>query len=259
MIIGGLQKFTLIDYPGKVAAVVFLAGCNFRCPFCHNPELVEAQLIASLPQISEKEFFKFLKSRQSDLDGISFTGGEPTLNLELPDFIKKIKKLGFLVKVDTNGSNPEMVKKLTAEKLVDYWAMDIKTAPEKYNLAVGAERNTESKGVRSEIKKAQNFVSLQENLEESIKLITNSGVDYEWRTTMAPTIVDKNDILEIIKWLNKIDSDALKNASRYALNQFRPGKTLDPDFEKLKPYSDDELEKATDLLKPYCRKVIVLS
>ncbi len=259
MIIGGLQKFTLIDYPDKIAAVVFLAGCNFRCPFCHNPELVKARLIASLPQISEKEFFKFLKSRQGDLDGISFTGGEPTLNLELPDFIKRIKKLGFLVKVDTNGSNPEMVKKLTAEKLVDYWAMDIKTAPEKYNLAIGAEKNMGNKDAQNEITETQNFASLQENLEKSIKLITNSGVDYEWRTTMAPTIVDKNDILKIIKWLNKIDPDALKNASRYTLNQFRPGKTLDPDFEKLNSYSDDELEKSAALLRPYCRKVIVLS
>ncbi|NIA10110.1 MAG: anaerobic ribonucleoside-triphosphate reductase activating protein [Nitrospiraceae bacterium] len=252
MFIGGLQKFTLIDYPGKIAAVVFLAGCNFRCPFCHNPELVEIQNTKTqnfipLQEISQKDFFKFLKSRQDDLDGVSITGGEPTLSPELFSFIKKIKKLGFLVKVDTNGSNPEMVKKLVDAKLVDYWAMDIKTAPEKYNFAIG----NESTGT-------QNFAPLRKNLEKSVKLISASGAEYEWRTTMAPTVVDKNDIIKIIEWLNKINLNALKNASRYTLNQFRPDRTLDPDFGKLKPYSDDELKKTAELLKPHCRKVIVL-
>jgi len=245
MFISGLQKFTLIDYPGKIATVVFLAGCNFRCPFCHNPELVETQNFASLPQISEKEFFKFLKSRQEDLDGVCITGGEPTLNPELINFVKKIKKLGFLVKIDTNGSNPEMLEKLInvgTQNFVSYWAMDIKTAPEKYKLVAGNE----------------NFYSLRKNLEESIKLITASGADYEWRTTLAPTIVDESDVLKIIKWLNKIDSNALKNASRYVFHQFRPDKTLDPGFEKIKPYSDSELKKIAALLKPHCRKVVVL-
>ena len=248
MFIGGLQKFTLIDYPGKIAAVVFLAGCNFRCSFCHNSELVVGNKnFHSLQQISQKEFFEFLKSRQGDLDGVCITGGEPTLNSELPNFIKKIKGLKFLVKVDTNGSNPEIIKKLVAGKLVDYWAMDVKTAPEKYKLVIGNENVGNG-----------NFHSLRGKLEKSVKLITNSGAEYEWRTTMAPTIVDKNDILKIIEWLNKIDSNALKNASRYTLQQFRPDKTLDPDFGKLEPYSDNELKKTADLLKPRCRKVVVL-
>ena len=250
MFIGGLQKFTLINYPGRIAAVVFLAGCNFRCPFCHNPELAgnenaENESFRSLPEISQKEFFEFLKSRQEDLDGVVITGGEPTLNLELPDFARKIKKLGFLVKIDTNGSNPKMIKKLIAAKSADYWAMDIKTSPEKYKLIVGNE-NTGN----------ENFRSLRKNLEKSVKLIVTSGAEYEWRTTLAPTIVDKNDILKMIKWLNKIDPNALKNANHYTLHQFRPDKTLDPNFGKIKPYSDDELKEMAALLKPHCRKVV---
>ncbi len=256
MFIGGLQKFTLIDYPGKIAAVVFLAGCNFRCPFCHNPELVEMrnarnENFRSPQQIPEKDFFKFLKSRRDDLDGVCITGGEPTLSPELFDFVKKIKDLGFLVKVDTNGSNPEMIKKLIAGKLVDYWAMDIKTAPGKYRLVLGYKAENEIVG-------NENLRSLRENLEKSVKLIANSGTEYEWRTTMAPTIVDKNDILKIIEWMNKINPGALKNASRYAFQQFRPGRILDPDFGKLKPYSDGEIKKTAELLKPHCRKVAVL-
>src|SRR3989339_39398 len=125
MIIAGLQKTTLIDYPGKVACTVFLAGCNFRCPWCYSPELVLSEEIRKLSKISRKDFFKFLKSRKGLLDGVVICGGEPTINKDLPDFIKQIKKLGYLVKLDTNGSNPEILKKLIKQKLIDYVAMDV--------------------------------------------------------------------------------------------------------------------------------------
>ncbi|MDP2930763.1 MAG: anaerobic ribonucleoside-triphosphate reductase activating protein [bacterium] len=126
MIIAGLQKTTLIDYPAKIACTVFLAGCNFRCPWCYSSELVLPEKIKKQSQISARDFFKFLKGKKGLLDGIVLCGGEPSLNKDLPVFIKKIKKMGFLVKLDTNGSNPEMLKRLIKQKLVDYVAMDIK-------------------------------------------------------------------------------------------------------------------------------------
>lgn len=127
MIIAGLQKTTLIDYPGKIACIIFLAGCNFRCPWCYSAELVLPLKIAKQPRISEEEIFNFLKKRQGMLDGVVLCGGEPTINKELPRFIEKIKGLGYSVKLDTNGSNPRMLKELVGAKLIDYVAMDIKT------------------------------------------------------------------------------------------------------------------------------------
>jgi len=129
MQIGGLQKVSLIDWPGKIAAVVFLIGCNFRCPFCQNPELVETKqysVSAILPRISQIDFFAFLESREKLLEGVSVTGGEPTINPDLPEFLEKIKKIGFSVKLDTNASNPKMLEELISKKMIDYFAVDIK-------------------------------------------------------------------------------------------------------------------------------------
>ena len=137
MIIAGLQKLTLVDYPEKLACTVFLAGCNFRCPWCYNPELVLPEKIKNNSQISKKGFFDFLKYRISLLDGVVICGGEPTLNNDLPIFCKEIKKMGYLIKLDTNGSNPEMIKNLIDEKLIDYIAMDVKAPKEKYKEATG--------------------------------------------------------------------------------------------------------------------------
>lgn len=220
MKIGGLQKLSLIDYPGKTAATVFLIGCNFKCGFCHNPELIKG----NVPEISEKEFFSFLDERKDFLDGVCITGGEPTIHKDLIDFIKKIKEKGFLVKLDTNGSNPEMLKELLGS--VDFVAMDIKTSKEGYNKAVG---------VNVDLKK----------IEESVELIKNSGVDYEFRTTVVPSIVDKKDIKEIRKWL--------KGVKKYALQQFQNKKVLDKAFEKIEPYSDfKDFEK---ILKKYIKNI----
>ena len=131
MILGGYQKLTLIDYPGKIATTVFTVGCSFRCPFCHNPELVLSSQFAGHRMDLEKEFFEFLKKRKGKIEGVCITGGEPTIQPDLIEFIKKIKKLGFLVKLDTNGTRPDVLKKLLDAKLLDFMAMDIKNQPEK--------------------------------------------------------------------------------------------------------------------------------
>jgi pyruvate formate lyase activating enzyme len=226
MQIGGLQKTTLIDYPGKIACTVFLVGCNFRCPFCYSSELVLPEKIQNQPQIPEKDFFQFLKEKRGYLDGVVVCGGEPTLHNDLEKFLAKIKKMGFLIKLDTNGSRPEILKKLIEKKLVDYVAMDIK-APLKNNLY---ERAT---GVKIDLNK----------IRESINLLKNSSVDYEFRTTVVPGIHKLEDIVEIAK--------EIKPAKRYYLQNFRPEKTLDPTLLAIKPYSKEELEKIIAEIKNF--------
>ena len=226
MQIGGLQKVTLIDYPGLLAATVFLISCNFRCPWCYNPELVLPEKIKKQLRISEKYFFDFLRKKKKFLEGAVLCGGEPTINKDLPRFCRKIKKMGYLVKLDTNGSNPEMLKKLIREKLIDYVAMDIK-APlknQKYNGVTGVEVNL------NKIKK-------------SIGLIKDSGIDCEFRTTIVPGIHTKEDIIQIVREISP--------AKKYFLQNFRPGKTLEPSFEKEKAYSSEELTEICRTISPY--------
>jgi len=205
MIIGGLQKLTLIDYPSKIAATVFLTGCNFRCPFCHNPELVfSAGKNLGGGFLKEQEFFDFLKKRRGKLEGVCITGGEPSIQEGIEVFVKKIKRLGFLVKFDTNGSRPDILKKLINEKLVDYFAMDIKNSLKKYQKTTGVFRDTK-------------------RIKLSIDLIRNSGVDYEFRTTVVPGLHTKKDFLEIGK--------LLKGSRRYFLQKYEDkGKILDEKF-----------------------------
>ncbi len=228
MKIGGLQKLTLIDFPGKVACTVFLSGCNFRCPFCYSPELVLPEKIKEHPDISEKDFFNFLKERKNLLEGVTICGGEPTRDKKLPGFIKKIKKMGFFVKLDTNGSNPEMLGKLIDKKIVDYFAMDIK-AP----LGVKAQNYEGATGVKADLDK----------IKKSIGIIKNSGVDYEFRTTVVPSIHTREDIIQIVK-------DILP-AKRYYLQAFLPEKTLNPAFEKIRPYSRDFLLEIQKAVSPF--------
>lgn len=229
MKIGGLQKLTLIDYPGHLAATVFLIGCNFRCPFCYSSELVLPEKIKIQPVISNKELFFFLKLRKGLLEGVVVCGGEPTINSGLPSFIKRIKKMGFLVKLDTNGSNPKMLKSLINKKLIDYVAMDIKAPKEKY-LQV-----TEVPGILKN--------NIVKNIEKSIHILKNSNIDYEFRTTVVPSLHGKKDILKIAHWI--------KPAKRYYLQNFKGEKTINPEFENLRPYSVEYLLEIQKAISPF--------
>jgi len=224
MIIAGLQKTTLIDYPSKIACVVFLAGCNFRCPWCYSAELVLPEKIINQPRILEKEFFDFLRSKQGLLEGVVICGGEPTINKDLPQFIEKIKKFGYFVKLDTNGSNPEMLKDLVNSRLIDYVAMDIK--------GLEVYKNLMGEGAKLE------------DINESVSFLKSGKIDFEFRTTVVPGVHKKEDFLEIAKWIGG------KNVTYY-LQSFRPEKTIDPAFEKIKPYEENWLKEIAKEISPY--------
>ena len=228
MRIGGLQETTLIDYPGKIAATVFTCGCNFRCPFCHNPELVLSEQFNEV--MSLDDFFVFLKKRQGLLDGVCITGGEPTIYEDLGEVMKKIKDLGFLVKLDTNGSYPEKVKKYLKDKIIDFIAMDIKSSPDKYVQLV------QDKDIIEKVK-------------ESVELIKNNLDNYEFRTTLVPGFVELKDMENIGKWL--------KGSKSIVLQQFWQDKTLDPNWQSIKPYSKDKIEEFEQIAQKYFEKVKV--
>jgi len=224
MEIGGLQKLTLIDYPGRLACTVFTIGCNFKCQFCYSPELVIPERIKNQPRISEADFFNFLKDREELLEGVVICGGEPTIHKDLPDFIKKIKKMGFLVKLDTNGSNPKVLEKLIKDGLIDYVAVDIKAPKRKYKKVVGKKINIK-------------------DIEKSIEILKESEIDYEFRTTIVPTLLDKKDIVKIARWIGP--------GKRYFLQNFRAEKTINPKFEKIRSYPDDYLLEIKKAISPF--------
>ena len=190
MRICGLNKTTLLDYPGCVAATIFLGGCNFRCPFCHNGDLVLHS--GGMKKYEEEEIFSFLKKRKSVLEGVCITGGEPTLYEELPVFIEKIKELGYKVKLDTNGSNPKMLLHLIDERLIDYAAMDIKATASGYNSVCGVNVDIE------EIKR-------------SVDILKQGRIPYEFRTTVVKELHSKEDILEIGNWILGAENYYLQN------------------------------------------------
>ena len=221
MIISGLQKLTLLDYPGKVACTVFLSGCNFRCPFCHNALLVERPSEAE--NMSEEKFLSFLKKRVGILDGVCITGGEPLLRKDITEFALKIKALGFSVKIDTNGSRPDMIKELVDSGAVDKFAMDIKSSPEKYSLTAACDVNID-------------------DIQRSVSLIMNSGVDYEFRTTVVNPIHTKYDFEEI--------GMLIKGAKAYFLQSFNDSGDL-IDGEGFSAYGDEEMNGFLESVKKY--------
>ncbi len=229
MKIGGLQKLTLIDYPGHLAATVFLIGCNFRCGFCYSSELVLPKKIKLQPIISNKDFFSFLKQRKELLEAVVVCGGEPTINARLPSFIRKIKKLGYLIKLDTNGSNPKILKHLIDKKLIDYVAMDVKAPKEKYLQIIGIS------GVLK--------TNILKKIEKSIDILKKSRIDYEFRTTVVPGLHGKKDILKIVHWI--------KPAKRYYLQNFKGEKTINPEFENLRPYPREYLLEIQKAISPF--------
>lgn len=227
MFIGGLQKTSLTDFPGKISAIVFTVGCNFRCGYCHNPELYS---LKTVNKIAERDILSFLEKRKGVLDGVVITGGEPTLQNDLAPFIKKVKKMGYLVKLDTNGSNPDVVARLLKNKLLDYIAMDIKSSFDKYEAVVKRKIDI------TKIKK-------------SIDLIMKSGIDYEFRTTIVRDELDENDLIKI--------GEMIKGARLYALQKFVSSKVYDKNFYKKSSYSQNELDLIKDKLKNYVSEIII--
>lgn len=228
MRIEGFIKTTLSDWDGKVSCMAFVPGCNFSCPFCHNPHMVKGGEEA----VDNDEILNYIKNNNDFLDGFVISGGEPTLNRDLYVFLKDIKKLGLDIKIDTNGSSPDVLDDLIGAKLVDYVAMDVKSplVPEKYSVATGGYEDVAK-------------------IKESIRIIMESGIDYEFRTTVFPEAVSIEDVIEIAK--------SLRGAKRYCIQQFRPGVTMDPEAGKVKPYSQKQLREMHDAVKPFVKKVVM--
>ncbi|MFO0763976.1 MAG: anaerobic ribonucleoside-triphosphate reductase activating protein [Candidatus Gracilibacteria bacterium] len=225
MLISGIKKTTLLDYPGKVATIIFTLGCNLRCGFCHNPEFVLPNEVEKRMDdlIPEENFFAFLEERKSFIDGVVICGGEPTLHKDLPEFAKKIKDLGLLIKLDTNGSNSTMLRYLIQEKLVDYIAMDIKHTFEQYG-------------------KITNVSIPIKQYSESISLIIRSQMEYEFRTTVIQGVHTPDDIAVI--------AQNIHGAKKYILQNFRTGKILDPHFYG-KSFSHDDLIQLRNAASPF--------
>ncbi|MCX6803853.1 MAG: anaerobic ribonucleoside-triphosphate reductase activating protein [Candidatus Diapherotrites archaeon] len=223
MFIGALQKTTLVDFPNKVACIVFLVNCNFKCKFCYNRELTSHKFFKKSKRelIDEKDFFNFIESKKKMLDGVVITGGEPTLSPGLTSFLRKIKSLGFAIKLDTNGTNPGILKKLFAERLVDYVAMDFKAPFEKY-----------PKITQSEIS--------SEKILGSIDLIKTSGVAHEFRTTLYP-LLTINDLLEMAKVLK---------GEKWFLQNFQPENALEVKSRRLKPMKVSQIKEFIKEVKP---------
>ena len=228
--ISGLQKMTLLDYPGKVACTVFLQGCNFRCPFCHNSDLLGKDAPQTIPV---EELMAFLRKRVGLLDAVCVTGGEPTLQPGLEDLLTDIKALGYLVKLDTNGNRPQVLKALVEKGLVDYVAMDIKNSPARYGQTAGVPG-----------------MSLTQ-LEESIRYLLAGNVDYEFRTTVAEELHDKTAFEEIGKWLSQLDPE--HQAERFFIQPY-----VDRDSvltAGLHTPSKEKLLEMADVLTPYAKLV----
>lgn len=227
MNIRGLSKNSLVDFPGRISAVIFTGGCNMRCPFCHNPEL--ALNSSSLERISEDDITAFLSRRKGLIDGVTITGGEPALQNDLQDFIIKIRDMGFLVKLDTNGLLPAVILRFARSGLIDYAAVDIKSSPEKYALAAGE---------KADFNKVR----------ETVDILRSSGIEYEIRTTCVPGIVDLDDIRKIGEFIGRVKS--------YYLQQFvNRNPMLDPALGSVSPYPAEYLramQRAGDAFADRC-------
>ena len=228
MIIAGLLKTSLADWPKKICSTIFIAGCNFRCGFCHNPELVLPEDIEKVEAMSETEILTQIVERKRFIDGVCITGGEPLMSPEIVNLIRKIKDKGLPVKLDTNGSFPTLLKKLIDEKLIDYVAMDVKAPKDRYQQVTNSKINPEL-------------------IEQSIKILKESNIDYEFRTTVVKDLLDAKDIQEIGKWLD--------GSEAYYLQQFvGTEKTLDPEFKDKDPYGADKLNTMLDSVKKNFKK-----
>ncbi len=233
----GMIKQSLVDYPGKIALVLFARGCNFCCPYCHNGHLLIKPGKAGADYISLQEVLDFLNERKDFLDAVVVSGGEPCLNQELPDALSKIKDAGYLSKLDTNGSRTSMLSDLSVRFLLDYVAMDIKGVLEynKYREACGGRLSSED------------FF----NVKGSIHLLKNADMEVEFRTTVVPCLHTPEDIIAIAKYI--------EGAPKYSLQQFNPRNTLNPDYHNIKPYSQEELQAMADECRKYVRQVRLIN
>ncbi|KKR06112.1 MAG: Anaerobic ribonucleoside-triphosphate reductase activating protein [candidate division WS6 bacterium GW2011_GWF2_39_15] len=229
MLIQHLEKLTLLDFPGRVAAVVFTYGCNLRCPYCHNPELVTQGVKEDL-LLSENDVISFLQTRRNVLDGLVITGGEPTVHKDLIAFIRKVKKVlpNLQIKLDTNGTFPEKVAQIIEEGLVDYWAMDIKYAEELYQQGLNG-------GMKAM------------HIKESIEMIKNSGTEFEFRTTVMKGLHDS----EVMKKIGLL----IKGSPVYYIQNFRAGKSIDPTLDSSKSYTSQELNEFAEIVGKYVDRV----
>ncbi len=225
----GWVRTSLIEYPGHIATVLFVAGCNFRCPPCHNADLVQRP--AEIADLDVKEVWGFLSRRVGLVDGVVVTGGEPTLHSGLMPFLRRVRERGFDVKLDTNGYRPDVLAALLDEGLVDYVAMDVKAPPIKYPLLAG----------RASVDVAR--------IERSVDLLRGSGLPHEFRTTVVPGLLDEADVEEIARWI--------AGAERYVLQQFRPRRTLDPALETSIPYPVEALRAMAERVGRWVAQAMV--
>jgi pyruvate formate lyase activating enzyme len=223
LIFGGLQKTSLLDFPDRIATVLFTPGCNLRCPFCHNWRLI---LEPKGPFLEERSVLEILESRKSQVDSVVITGGEPTMQADLPKFLTELKERGFHVKLDTNGFFPDVLER--SLPYADYVALDVKTSLEKY-CRLGAND-------------ASNFL-------ETRDILKRGTVDYEFRTTVVPSFVDTEDIPKI--------GELVKDAKRFAFQQFIPDDSLDKSLSKVKPYSPEVIDDYASLMKKYVTDVML--
>ncbi|MBW1997729.1 MAG: anaerobic ribonucleoside-triphosphate reductase activating protein [Deltaproteobacteria bacterium] len=232
MVLGGLHKNSFIDFPGRISSVLFLRGCNFRCPYCHNPELARGAGGGNGNRLDEEDVYCFLAQRRGFLDGVVVSGGEPTLQAELPRLCTKLKEMGYPVKLDTNGSRPEILKLLIDEGMVDYVAMDLKTIPSRYNLVADPDWDAS-------------------DILRSTELIMKSGIAYEFRTTCVRPIVNEDDVLGIAR--------IVQGAQTYVLQRFHGEKVLNPQFFRGggQGYDDEGMFRLKCLAEPWVQKCII--
>lgn len=226
--IGGLQKLTLVDYPGQVAATVFTLGCNMRCGYCHNPELVLPEQF--LPTIAVRDILDWLATRRDQLDGVVITGGEPTMHDSLPDFCRQLRNMGFLVKLDSNGTRPDMLNQMIDENSVNFVAMDIKGPLSRYSEIAARPIDTDA-------------------ISRSVRLLIDSGIEHEFRTTVVKSQLEPGDFEAI--------GELVQGAKRYALQAFRPGKTLSPQFADESTYDDKGMMSLQTIMNRYVEQCVI--
>ena len=227
--IHGITETSFLDWDGKIVTVLYTAKCNFKCPFCHNWQLMEEP--DRYPERDWKKIREYLEGHDDFIDGVCITGGEPLMEKGPEDLLREVKDMGMLVKLDTNGTIPEKLKDLIGKDLIDYIAMDVKMPlDERYSKAAGVEPDLEK-------------------LKESINLIMNSGLGYEFRTTVVPTIHEKEDVADIAR--------LLKGAEKYVIQQFNPKNSWDPALREIRPYSNEEILEMADACAEYLEKVII--